>query len=121
MLSDISINLFQVYFGIVNQANPALYTQIAPQRAAHRSDARRALKAMVVPLQESATQQMADWRLARRESFQTGHTGVAALANGITIALRTAPWPDPSGKILKRDLCVKGRANPIVFHGFVSC
>jgi len=60
---------------------------------------------MVVPLQESATQQMADVRLARlcvyapvcvlrtgrrrqaqRESFQTAHTSVAALANGTTIA-----------------------------------
>jgi len=40
---------------------------------------------MVVPLQESATRQMADARLARRESFQTGHTGVAAFANGTTI------------------------------------
>jgi len=41
---------------------------------------------MVVPLQESGTQQMAGGRLARRECFQTGHTGVAALGNGTTIA-----------------------------------
>jgi len=41
--------------------------------------------AMVVPLQESATQQMAAGRLARREPLHTGHTGVAALANGTTI------------------------------------
>jgi len=47
--------------------------------------ARRALTARVVPLQESATQQMAAGRLARREPLHTGHTGVAALANGTTI------------------------------------
>jgi len=41
---------------------------------------------MVVPLQESGTQQMADGQLARRECFQTGHTYVAALGNGTTIA-----------------------------------
>jgi len=41
--------------------------------------------AMVVPLQESATQQMAIGRLARRESLHTGHACVAALANGTTI------------------------------------
>jgi len=40
---------------------------------------------MVVPLQESATQQMAAGRLARREPCHTGHTRVAALANGTTI------------------------------------
>jgi len=41
--------------------------------------------AMVVPLQESGTQQMAAGRLARREPLHTGHTRVAALANGTTI------------------------------------
>jgi len=50
---------------------------------------------MVVPLQESATQQMAaGWlaclcvyarRQARREALHTGLTGVAVLANGTTI------------------------------------
>jgi len=40
---------------------------------------------MVVPLQESATQQMAVGRLARREALHTGLTGVAVLANGTTI------------------------------------
>jgi len=43
------------------------------------------LAAMVAPLQESATQQMADGRLARKEPLQTCHTGVAAFANGTTI------------------------------------
>ena len=65
---------------------PALYPQIALQRVVRQSYARRALAAMVVPLQESGTQQMADGRLAQRECFQTGHTGVAALGNGTTIA-----------------------------------
>ena len=65
---------------------PTLYPQIALQRAFRQSYARRALAAMVVPLQESGTQQMAGGRLARRECFQTGHTGVAALGNGTTIA-----------------------------------
>jgi hypothetical protein len=40
---------------------------------------------MVVPLQESATQQMAAGRLARRESLHTSHTRVAAFANETTI------------------------------------
>jgi len=40
---------------------------------------------MIVPLQESATQQMATGRLARRELLHTDLTGVAALANGTTI------------------------------------
>ena len=40
---------------------------------------------MVVPLQDSATQQIAAGRLARREPLHTGHACVAALANGITI------------------------------------
>jgi len=40
---------------------------------------------MVVPLQESATQQMAAGRLARREPLHTSLTDVAALANGTTI------------------------------------
>jgi len=40
---------------------------------------------MVVPLQESGMQQMAAGRLARREPLHTGHTFVAALANGTTI------------------------------------
>ncbi len=64
---------------------PALYTQVAPQRVARWPYARRALEGMVVPLQESATQQMAAGRLARREPLHTGHTRVAALANGTTI------------------------------------
>jgi len=41
--------------------------------------------AMVVPLQENATKQMAAGRLARREPSHTSHTCVAALANGATI------------------------------------
>ncbi len=40
---------------------------------------------MVVPLQESTTQQIAAGRLARGEPLHTGHTCVAALANGTTI------------------------------------
>jgi len=41
--------------------------------------------AMVIPLQGSATQQMATGRLARREPLHTGHACVAALANETTI------------------------------------
>ncbi len=37
------------------QACPPLYTQVAPQRVARWSYARRALEGMVIPLQESAT------------------------------------------------------------------
>ncbi len=33
--------------------------------------------------------------------------------------LRTAPWPDPSGRLLKRDLCVKGGANTVKWK--ISC
>jgi len=43
---------------------------------------------MVVPLQESATQQMADVRLAQRESFQTGHTKARCAGNGYSIGKR---------------------------------
>jgi len=74
---------------------PALYPQVAPQRVARWSYARRALEGMVVPLQERATQQMAAGRLAclcvyarrqtRREPLHTGHTCVAVFANGTTI------------------------------------
>jgi len=66
-------------------AEPALDPQIAPQRVARWSYARRALAARVVPLQKRATQQMAAGRLARREPLHTGHADVAALANGTTI------------------------------------
>jgi len=40
---------------------------------------------MVVPLQESITQQMAAGQLAQRELLHTSHAGVAAFANGTTI------------------------------------
>jgi len=90
----------------------ALYPQIAPQRVARWLYARRALEAMVVPLQEIATPQIAAGRLARREPLHMGHSCVAALANGTTIiAHRALVCPMCKGSVT----WFMGKGQPLVF------
>ena len=56
------------------------------QRVAGRADARRALAGRASPFQESATPQMADQRLARRESPGWPRTVLRRLTRGVALA-----------------------------------